>query len=179
MNLENFRNISYSSSGECLQINFINLCKLILSIVQFYIAKLNLILSFFLFWLQPAKWSSVDEFPSFSTFSLISFLCELKLFADIGPCELEDGHSYITTHSIHFLQPAFLDFSHHQVIILSCVINCYQIHVFGSLQYQNFLDSIFLLLWLYRTDFGKWIAFIAIVLHLLFPRHFSGMVHFC
>ncbi|XP_028240638.1 cold-regulated 413 plasma membrane protein 1-like isoform X4 [Glycine soja] len=24
-----------------------------------------------------------------------------------------------------------------------------------------------------RTDFGKWIAFIAIVLHLLFPRHFS------
>ncbi|KAH1087126.1 hypothetical protein GLYMA_07G162100v4 [Glycine max] len=57
----------------------------------------------------------------------------VQLFADIGPCELEDGHSYITTHSIHFLQPAFLDFSHHQDRLwkMDC-FHCYCIAPFVS-----------------------------------------------
>ena len=49
----------------------------------------------------------------------------MQLFVEFGSYKLGDQHFHITTHSIHFFQPAFMDFWCLQVISFSCfsVIN--------------------------------------------------------
>lgn len=58
------------------------------------------------------------SFHSFSMTSLIIVTC-LQLSVDFGSYKLEDKYSHSTTHSIHFLQLAFINFRRLQAISLS------------------------------------------------------------
>lgn len=64
-------------------------------------------------------WNLLDvSFHSFSMISLIILTC-LQLSVDFGSYKLEDKYSHSTTHSIHFLQLAFINFRRLQAISLS------------------------------------------------------------
>ena len=96
----------------------------------------------------------------------------VQLLVDFGPHKLEDKHAYFASCPLHFLQSSWRNFrlSEVTVTLVSSYFYCF------SWWLSNVNDIVFFLI-LLRGDAGKWIAFVAVVLRLFFPRHFPGNKH--
>ncbi|KAE8654390.1 hypothetical protein F3Y22_tig00117048pilonHSYRG00170 [Hibiscus syriacus] len=88
----------------------------------------------------------------------------IQIFIDFGQNKLENKHSYNITNPIHLLESSLgtvqrLPVKIHYRIVPQAFLRLLEINK---------------LFWSCSGDIGKWIAFVAVVLRLFFPRRFPG-----
>lgn len=100
---------------------------------------------------------------------VLSYELPMQILADLGSNQLENKHVDFPSNSLHISEPSI------DPIRIPKVISPSSWPLFSS--HFLFLSMTYCLIHLLlclRGEFGKWVAFIAVVLRLFFPRHFPG-----